>query len=99
MPLEEIIYFEITEGHKINVITPRQNYCFFGKLKDVRTKLEQADFLWIHHSFLVNYAHIHRISYEEVTLSNHITLLISGPKRKEVRRKYAQLRKERSCLI
>ncbi len=95
IPIEDIIYFEISKGHKINVITKESRYIFFGKLTEVFEKLEAQGFLLIHHSFLINYSHIRQISYEKVLMSNQADLTISGPKRKEIRARYLQLRKKR----
>ncbi len=95
LPIEDILYFEITQGHKINVITKDSHYVFFGKLIQVFEQLEAQKFLLIHHSFLVNYCHIRQISYEKVQMSNQTELPISGPKRKEIRAKYLQLRKQK----
>lgn len=95
IPIEDIIYFEISKGHKINVITKENRFVFFGKLTDVFEQLESQNFLLIHHSFLINYYHIRQISYEKVQMSNQTDLTISGPKRKEIRAKYLQLRKKK----
>ncbi|MFT4104974.1 MAG: LytTR family DNA-binding domain-containing protein [Lacrimispora sp.] len=94
LPLEEIYYFEIAKGHKINVIAVDETYSFYGRLIDVCEPLEHSGFLLIHHSYLVNYDHIRCISYNEVIMANKKKLLISGPKRKEVRKKYLDLRSE-----
>jgi DNA-binding LytR/AlgR family response regulator len=95
IPIEDIIYFEISKGHKINIITKNSRYIFYGKLKSVFEKLEDHGFLLIHHSFLVNYDHIRQISYEKVLMSDQTELTISGPKRKEIRARYSQLRRKR----
>lgn len=92
IPIEDIIYFEISKGHKINVITKDKDYIFYGKLMEVSKKLELQEFLLIHHSILINYQHIRQISYDKVLMSNQAELAISGPKRKEIRAKYLQLR-------
>lgn len=95
IPIEEIIYLEISRGHKINVITKDSWYIFYGKLTDVSEKLESQGFLLIHHSILINYNHIRQISYEKVLMSNEVNLAISGPKRKEIRARYLQIRKSK----
>ncbi|MDW2798077.1 LytTR family DNA-binding domain-containing protein [Clostridium boliviensis] len=95
IPIEDIIYYEISKGHKINVITKDINYVFYGKLTEVSAKLETQGFLLIHHSILINYNHIRQISYDKVIMSNEAELAISGPKRKEIRTKYLQLRKNK----
>lgn len=95
IPIEDIIYLEISKGHKINVITKDINYIFYGKLTEVSKKLETQGFLLIHHSILINYYHIRQISYEKVMMSNEAELAISGPKRKEIRTNYLQLRKNK----
>lgn len=92
--LDDIIYFS-SEAHRINVITNAQIFQFYGKLKDVYEELELHGFLLIHHSFLVNFKHIRLISYEKVVMSDQTELIISGPKRKEIRQKYSELFKER----
>lgn len=95
IPVEDIIYLEISKGHKINVITKDTRYILYGKLMEVFEKLKDQGFLLIHHSILINYYHIRQISYEKVLMSNEASLTISGPKRKEIRANYLQLRKNK----
>lgn len=91
LPLKDILYFEI-DGRKIRVVTKKHSLWFYGKMSKIQLELEPYNFLLIHRSFLINYNHIKQMKYEQVALSNGEELLISGPKRKEIRSKYTQLR-------
>jgi len=95
IPMKDIIYMEISKGHKISVITKNNGYIFYGKLTEVSERLEKQGFLLIHHSILINYNHIRQMSYDKVHMSNQAELAISGPKRKEIRARYLQLRKNK----
>lgn len=86
-PIQDIICFE-TNNRKIGMITIEGKTSFYGKLDDVYKQIKDNCFLYIHRSYIVNYKYIDSIEYEQVTLSNQITLPISQKRRKEIRTQY-----------
>lgn len=80
----EIVYLE-SEGRKVKVITTKQRFEFYGKLKDASKRLNE-DFIAIHQSYVVNRNHIFRYSYEKVELMDGTILTISLPYRKQIRK-------------
>lgn len=82
--VDDIIYFE-GAGREINVITMEHQDRFYGTMNEIESKLKNNKFIRIHKSYLINYRHISKISYEYIEMSNGIQLFISQPRRKEVR--------------
>lgn len=83
IPFEKIKYFE-SEGRKVKVITSKETYWFYGKLKEVFKRLP-SDFIIIHQSIVVNKSYIFKHTYENITLQDGANLEISKGKRKLVR--------------
>lgn len=83
IPMGEIAYLE-SEGRKVKVVTTKQEFVFYGKLKDVNKKLNE-DFVIIHQSYIVNRNYIFRYTYEIVELMDGTILKISMPYRKRIR--------------
>lgn len=102
VPLDEIIYFHISRIRnssrtiELNALT--DSYTFRGSMKELAAQLLPADFLHIHHSFLINVRHIRRITYEEVEMDSGRILPISGPKRPKIRKQYADMLKRQEGL-
>ncbi|ROR25252.1 LytTR family two component transcriptional regulator [Mobilisporobacter senegalensis] len=92
-PLKDILYFE-SVNRKINIITTRRKDIFYGILNDIYKNLQAYNFIYIHKSFLVNYNHIVKFEYRQVTMSDNRILPISQQNRKAVRS--LQLRIERN---
>ncbi len=65
---------------------------FYGKLSEIKQKLENNNFISIHKSYLVNYCHVIEYQYEHVKMSNNTMLPISQQHRKVVRRKFIDLK-------
>lgn len=82
--VDDIIYFE-GAGRETNVITIGHQDRFYGTMNEIESKLRNNKFIRIHKSYLINYRHISKISYEFIEMSNGIRLSISQPRRKEVR--------------
>ena len=59
--------------------------CFYGKMEDLARELEPIGFLRIQKSYLVNMAHIKKLNYDRVILSNGKELPVS-------RRSYSQIK-------
>lgn len=92
--IDEILYFGVTRNHRIDIITNKRGYRFYGKLIDVQSQLETDGFLRIHQSYLINYNYIKAITYKEITMGNQITLPISGPRRKQIRKEYMEIKRK-----
>lgn len=94
VPFGDILYLE-SAGRIIRLVTNRRRYCFYGKLGEIARCFQNADFIRIHNSILVNYDYILSIRYDSVSLLNGETKDISGPKRKAVRETYTAIRQKR----
>ncbi|WP_069998701.1 LytR/AlgR family response regulator transcription factor [Cellulosilyticum sp. I15G10I2] len=88
--IKDILYFE-SNDRKVNIITTRGVDTFYGSLVEIFKELEKYKFLNIHKSYLVNYTHIIRFEYSQVTLSNNKVLPISQSRRKTMRSLQFQL--------
>ncbi len=84
IPIQEILYFE-SSGKKISIVMEQEKRQFYGKLSDVEAQLGGRGFLFVHKSYLVNYAHVIEYQYESVTMTNRLALPISQNRRKDVR--------------
>lgn len=83
--VNRILYFE-SIGRKLRIVTNNTKDTFYGSLKDIYTEFEEYNFICIHRAFLVNYNHIIKIKYNELTMANSDVLPISQSKRKELRK-------------
>jgi DNA-binding LytR/AlgR family response regulator len=84
LPIRDILFFE-SSGKKIGIVMEKEKRQFYGKLSDVESQLGGRGFLFVHKSYLVNYAHVIEYQYESVTMSNRLILPISQNRRKDVR--------------
>ena len=57
---------------------------FYGKISDIIQKVAKYQFIQIHRSYIINYAHTRVFRYDEVVMSNSITLPISQLRRKKL---------------
>lgn len=94
VPVKEIVYFE-SEKRYVHVITDKEKYTFYGRLKEVEKRVNSGKFLFIriHQSYLVNYKYIKKITLLSVELYNGIKLRISEDRVKEVRKKFFEIAK------
>lgn len=83
VPMGDIVYLG-SEGRKIKVVTMKETFEFYGKLKEVAKRLSE-DFIVIHQSYIVNKEYVFRYTYEMVELVNGTILTISLANRKLVR--------------
>lgn len=83
IPMGSIIYF-VSEGRKIKIVTIKESFEFYGKIKEIVKRLSE-DFILIHQSYIINKGYIFRYSYEMVELVNGKILTISQGNRKKVR--------------
>lgn len=83
VPMGDIVYFG-SEGRKVKIVTLKETFEFYGRLKEVAKRLPE-DFIIIHKSYIVNKEYIFRYAYEMVELMNGTILTISPANRKRVR--------------
>ncbi len=83
VPMGDIVYFG-SEGRKIRVVTLKETFEFYGRLKEVAKRLSE-DFIVIHQSYIVNKEYVFRYTYEMVELVDGTMLTISPANRKLVR--------------
>lgn len=84
LPYKDIIYF-YSENKKINMVTAESTIQFTGKIKDL-TGMLPGNFIQIHQSYIINMNHMNECSYELVKMNDGVTLNISQPYRKQVRK-------------
>lgn len=79
VPYSDIIYMGSDQRViYLYTVTPRQNGDhFYGKMEDLARELEPEGFLRIQKSYLVNMAHIKKLNYDRVILSNGKELSVS----------------------
>lgn len=83
LAMGDIVYFE-SKGKKIRIVTTRDTYEIYGRLRDIVKKLTD-DFIMIHQSYVVNKEYVLRYTYEMVELFDGTMLTISKAKRRQVR--------------
>ncbi|MCI9230383.1 LytTR family DNA-binding domain-containing protein [uncultured Acetatifactor sp.] len=79
----DILYFE-SKGRKIKIVAVGEEEEFYGGIRVLEKKLPK-EFFAIHHSFVINQAHVVRYAYETVEMDNNTILSISKAYRKQVR--------------
>lgn len=85
VPLGDIVYMG-SEGRKIKVVTMKETFEYYGKLKEAAKRLSD-DFIMIHQSYIINQEYVFRYTYEMVELVDGTILPISLANRKPVRDK------------
>ncbi len=75
IPYKEILYFE-SDRRKVNCVTEKRCYSFYGKLDEVARELADAGFIRIHQRYLVNAEAIRQVCGNEVRVGTY-TLPIS----------------------
>jgi len=96
-PLKEILYLE-SHGRKITIyLINGTTEEFYGQLKEIYPlQLQQHDFLFIHASYIVNYDHVMKFSYDELVLVNGKRLSISQTNRVKIRADQHTIEKRRA---
>ena len=82
--VKDIQYFE-SDDKKIIMHMVKEDIAFYGKLSDIAIRLRDAEFLWVHKSYLVNYRFIKAVNFGQVELVGGIFLPISKTFRSDVR--------------
>lgn len=83
VPMGDIVYLG-SEGRKIRVVTQKETFEFYGRLKEAAKRLSE-DFIVIHQSYIVNTEYVFRYTYEMVEMMDGTILTISPARRKAVR--------------
>lgn len=94
LPIRDIIYFE-SKNREVIIHTINGSEVFYGRLKDIYEDLNRFKFIHIHKSYLVNYNHIIKLEYHQVTMSSKVILPISQANRKKVRELQLELERDR----
>lgn len=84
VPYSDILYF-CSSGRKIKIITQDKEYEFYGSLEDIYQEMKHKKFLFVHKSFLVNFKHISKYQYEQITMCDNTIIPISQSRRKAIR--------------
>lgn len=92
--IKNIIYFE-SRNREIIIHTVNGTEVFYGRLNNIYEDLRQIKFIQIHKSYLVNYNHIIKLEYHQVTMSNNVVLPISQANRKKIRELQLELERDR----
>lgn len=97
--IRSILYFA-RDLRKTHVIWEGGHYIECKKLEEIKSILDSNDgqFLRIHKSYLVNYRHIVRFSYDKVELSNGTTLTISSRRKPEIDEQLMRLEKTKAAI-
>ena len=82
--VNEILYFE-AQNQNIRIITAKKEYSRRYNIKDYEEELRAYSFVRCHRSFLVNMAHVTRISKNEIQLDNNESIPLSRTKEKTVK--------------
>lgn len=81
--IKNIIYLE-SLNRKIQLHTVDCTYSYYGTISSEEKRLQHADFIRIHKSYLVNVDYIQKINKSDLLLKNGQKLLISQRRHKEV---------------
>lgn len=90
IPFSDILYF-CSNGRKINIVTLKKEYEFYGSLDNIYSEVKNKKFLFVHKSFLVNFKHIRKYQYEQLTMSDNKIIPVSQMRRKAVRSMFFEL--------
>ena len=93
LPLRELLYLE-SMGHTLHFhvlckgYTPDRTYSCYGAIGKMEEELSDRGFLRVQKSYLVNMAHIKKLSSAEVLLSNGVSLPVSSRGYADCKRQY-----------
>lgn len=92
VPYREIIYLESSQRliYLYTVKPLRAGDHFYGKMEELAKELEPEGFLRIQRSYLVNMAHIKKLNYDLVVLSNGKELTVSQKRYAEMKIQYLE---------
>lgn len=93
LPIKDILYFE-SQSRKVRIITTHGEYFTYARLFEIEDEIEHDDFYLVHKSYFVNFMHIKKYSYDELTMVNDSVIPISQSNRKMVRSYFLNKRGE-----
>ena len=83
VPYRDILYFE-SRGRKVFLMGTKNNYTFYGNIKDLEEVLPKF-FIHPNRSYFVNYEFVTCFKFEELIMTDGSIIPISRNKRKEIR--------------
>ena len=83
VPYRDILYFE-SRGRKVFLVGTKNNYTFYGNIKDLEEVLPKF-FIHPNRSYFVNYEFVTCFKFEELIMTDGSVIPISRNKRKEIR--------------
>ena len=83
VPYRDILYFE-SRGRKVFLMGTKNNYIFYGNIKDLEEVLPKF-FIHPNRSYFVNYEFVTCFKFEELIMTDGSVIPISRNKRKEIR--------------
>lgn len=90
VPYKDILYLESNQRviYLYTVKPLQEEDHFYGKLEDLTRELEVEGFLRVQKSYLVNMAHIRKLNYDRVVLSNGKELTVSQKRYAQIKIRY-----------
>lgn len=84
---KNIVYLESRKRSMyLHTLQPeRAGECFYSTMENMETELNDAGFLRVHKSYLVNMAYIEKLNYDKVLLRNGETLPVSQRKFSDIK--------------
>mgnify|MGYP000972249593 CR=1 FL=1 len=83
VPYRDILYFE-SRGRKVFLVGTKNNYTFYGNIKDLEEVLPKF-FIHPNRSYFVNYEFVTCFKFEELIMTDGSIIPISRNKRKDIR--------------
>ena len=86
------MYFE-SNRRKVLIVTIKETFTVYRKLNEIENSLKRCkmSFLRVHQSFLVNYKHVEKQSYDFVVMDNGKRISISEDRRKMISEQYCSM--------
>ena len=91
--ISDIMYFE-NNKRKVKVVMKEGSDEFYDSMENIYSVVKSHKFFFVHKSFIVNYNAITIFGYDEVTILGGIVIPISQSRRKEIRKKYMEIKME-----
>ena len=93
--LKDIIYFNtIKESKKIMLRTPKKDFIFYGRIKEIYNFLKEYRFIQPFNSYIVNYDYVKIIEKDRIILFNGEEIPLSRYKVKEIKSLQIKFMKE-----
>ncbi len=85
VPVSRIKYIE-SNARLLTLHSVDEEHSFYGRLDDVYDELKQFNFVFIHKSYIVNYAYVRYVHSDYVELVDKTVLPVSRNRRSEIRK-------------